>query len=120
MMDTRFLDEDLDMIEVLDHPALFSNNRIPRAAVPEGLYAYDLYQSCDTGEFCCIAPLVVVNHGGTVFMKEPIDFGGADRIDLTEETSPNFLGGSMRVHDFMAASMEELQQYSEEPQFGGM
>ena len=119
-MDTRFLDEDLDMIEVLEHPALFSNDRIPREAVPEGLYAYDLYQSYDTGDFCYIAPLVVVNHGGTVLTKEPIDFGSADRIDLTEDTSPNFLGGSMRVHDFMAASMEELQQYSEEPQFGGM
>ena len=38
-MDTSFLDEDLDMIEVLDHPALFSNGRIPREAVPEDLYA---------------------------------------------------------------------------------
>ena len=42
-MDTSFLDEDLEMIEVLNHPALFSNGRIPREAVPEGLYAYDLY-----------------------------------------------------------------------------
>ena len=58
-MDTSFLDEGLDMIEVLDRPALFSNGRIPRAAVPEGLYAYDLYESCDTGNFCYIAPLVV-------------------------------------------------------------
>ena len=33
-MDTSFLDEGLDMIEVLDRPALFSNGRIPRAAVP--------------------------------------------------------------------------------------
>ena len=47
-------------------------------------------------------------------------FGGADRIDLTEDTSPNFLGGAMRVHDFMAASLDELRQYSEEPQLGGM
>ena len=39
-----FLDEDLDLIEVLDRPALFSNGRIPREAVPEGFYAYDLYQ----------------------------------------------------------------------------
>ena len=69
---------------------------------------------------CIIAPLVVVNHGGTVLTKEPIDFGGADKIDLTEDTSPNFLGGSMRVHDFMAASLEELRQYSEEPQLRGM
>ena len=115
-MDTSFLDEGLDMIEVLDRPALFSNGRIPRAAVPEGLYAYDLYESCDS----YIAPRVIVNHGGTVLVKEPIDFGGADRIDLTEDTSPNFLGGAMRVHDFMAASLDELRQYSEEPQFGGM
>ena len=119
-MDTSFLDEGLDMIEVLDRPALFSNGRIPRAAVPEDLYAYDLYESCDTGNFCYIAPLVVVNHGGTVLVKEPIDFGGADRINLTEDTSPNFLGGAMRVHDFMAASLDELRQYSVEPQFGGM
>ena len=68
-MDTSFLDEGLDMIEVLDRPALFSNGRIPRAAVPEGLYAYDLYESCDTGNFCYIAPLVVVNHGGSVLVK---------------------------------------------------
>ena len=97
-MDTSFLDEDLEMIEVLDHPALFTDGRIPREAVPAGLYAYDLYESCDTGNFCYIA----------------------DRIDLTEDTSPNFLGGAMRVHDFMAASLDELRQYSEEPQLGGM
>ena len=36
-MDMSFLDEGLDMIEVMDRPALFSNGRIPRAAVPEGL-----------------------------------------------------------------------------------
>ena len=70
-MNTNFLDEDLDMVEVLDHPALFSNGRIPREAVPEGLYAYDLYESCDTGNFCYIAPLVVVNHGGTVLTRQP-------------------------------------------------
>ena len=119
-MDTSFLDEDLDIIEVLDHPGLFSNGRIQRTAVPEGLYAYDLYESCGTGDFCYIAPRVIVNHGGTVLVKEPIDFGGADRINLTEDTSPNFLGGAMRVHDFMAASLDELRQYSVEPQFGGM
>ena len=68
-MDTSFLDEDLEMIEVLDHPALFTDGRIPREAVPAGLYAYDLYESCDTGNFCYIAPLVVVNRGGTVLTR---------------------------------------------------
>ena len=55
-MNTNFLDEDLDMVEVLDHPALFSNGRIPREAVPEDLYVYDLYESCGTGDFYYIAP----------------------------------------------------------------
>jgi hypothetical protein len=26
----------------------------------------------------------------------------------------------LEMHDFMAASLDELRQYSEEPQFGGM
>ena len=115
-----FLDEDMEMIKVLDRPALFLNGRIPREAVPDGLYAYDLYESCDTGNFCYIAPLVVVNHGGTVLTKEPIDFGSPDSIDLTAVTSPDFLGGALRVHDSMAAYLDELRQYSEEPQLGGM
>ena len=100
-MDMSFLDEDMEMIEVLDHPALFTDSRIPREAVPAGLYTYDLYESCDTGNFCYIAPLVVVNHGGTVLTKEPIDFGDAGRIDLTEDTSPNFLGGTMRLDELL-------------------
>ena len=81
-MNTNFLDEDLDIIEVLDHPALFSNGRIPREAVPDGLYAYDLYQSCDTGDFCYIAPLVVVNHGGAT---------GADIVRLARAVQQDVL-----------------------------
>ena len=81
-MDTKFLDEDLDMIEVLGHPALFSNGRILRGAVPEGLYAYDLYESCDTGNFCYIAPQVIVNHGGTVLTLSLIHISGMDEMTL--------------------------------------
>ena len=113
-----FLDEDMEMIEVLDHPALFSNGRIPRAAVPKGLYAYDLYESCDTGNFCYIAPLVVVNHGGTVLTRQPIDFGGADRIDLTEDTSPNFLGDEMSIEEFLNTDFD--QDEDESQTMGGM
>ena len=70
-MDTSFLDEDLDMIEVLDHRH-FSQTAESARGWPKGLYAYDLYESCDTGNFCYIAPLVVVNHGGTVLQRNPL------------------------------------------------
>ena len=114
-----FLDEDMEMIKVLDRPALFLNGRIPREAVPDGLYAYDLYESCDTGNFCYIAPLVVVNHGGTVLTKEPIDFGSADRIDLTADTSPNFLGGARTLaKDLKISVLTVTKAYTELEQEG--
>ena len=35
-------EEELEVIEVLDHRALFSNGRIKPEQIPEGLHAYDL------------------------------------------------------------------------------
>ena len=40
-------EEELDVIEVLDHRALFSNGRIKPEQIPEGLHAYDLRHSDD-------------------------------------------------------------------------
>ena len=40
-------EEELEVIEVLDHRALFSNGRIKPEQIPEGLHAYDLRHSDD-------------------------------------------------------------------------
>ena len=66
---TAQTEEELDVIEVLDHRALFSNGRIKPEQIPEGLHAYDLRHSDDGGRFCSIEPKVGVNHGGTVLMR---------------------------------------------------
>ena len=47
-------EEELDVIEVLDHRALFSNGRIKPEQIPKGLHAYDLRHSDDGGRFCSI------------------------------------------------------------------
>ena len=66
-------EEKLDVIEVLDRRALFSNGRLMPEQIPEGLYAYDLRHSDDGDRFCSIEPKVGVNHGGTVLMSEFAD-----------------------------------------------
>lgn len=108
-------EEKLDVIEVLDHRALFSNGRLMPEQIPEGLYAYDLRHSDDGGRFCAIEPKVGVNHGGTVLMRDILDFGESGYIPLDEDTEPNFLGETMTAVEF---AEEEAQD--EAMQLGGM
>lgn len=108
-------EEKLDVIEVLDRRALFSNGRLMPEQIPEGLYAYDLRHSDDGDRFCSIEPKVGVNHGGTVLMRDILDFGENGYILLDEDTEPNFLGETMTVSEF---AEEEAQD--EAMQMGGM
>lgn len=108
-------DEKLDVIEILDRRALFSNGRLMPEQIPEGLYAYDLRHSDDGDRFCSIEPKVGVNHGGTVLMRNILDFGESGYIPLDEDTEPNFLGETMTVSEF---AEEEAQD--EAMQMGGM
>lgn len=106
--------EKLDVIEVLDRRALFSNGRLMPEEIPEGLYAYDLRHSDDGSRFVSIEPKVGVNHGGTVLMKEILDFGEIGYIPFEEDTDPNFTGLSMTPQEFADEELEETQE------FGGM
>ena len=108
-------DEKLEVIEILDRKALFSNGRLLPEQIPEGLYAYDLRHSDDGDRFCAIEPKVGVNHGGTVLMRDILDFGENGYIPLDEDTEPNFLGETMTVSEF---AEEEAQD--EAMQMGGM
>ena len=108
-------EEKLDVIEVLDRRALFSNGRLMPEEIPEGLYAYDLRHSDDGDRFCSIEPKVGVNHGGTVLMRDILDFGESGYIPLDEDTEPNFLGETMTVSEF---AEEEAQD--EAMQMGGI
>ena len=108
-------DEKLEVIEILDRKALFSNGRLLPEQIPEGLYAYDLRHSDDGDRFCSVEPRVGVNHGGTVLLKEVLDFGGQGYIPLDEDTEPNFTGEEMTAEEF---AEEEVQD--ETLQMGGM
>ena len=99
---------DYERFEILGQDALFTNLRIARNSLPEGLHAYDL-RDCDdcSGEPCELKSHVMVNHWGTVIVKEPIE-GADDGIDL-DESDYNYLGEEMTLEEFtnFAPSMEQ-------------
>lgn len=101
--------EAYQQIELLGKPALFTNDRITEADIPQGLYCYHLRHSDDGGRFCSVEPKVGVNHGGSVITKEPLDFGTEGYISFTEDTEPNFTGEEQTLGEFIYSGEEEMQ-----------
>lgn len=61
-----------EIVELQGKQYMFTNLRVRRDTIPEGLYAYDVGDNCD-GSFCRIQKFVFVNHWGTIIGKKPID-----------------------------------------------
>ena len=98
--------EEYDEIELFDKPALFSNGRVDRDKLPEGLYAYDLRGGDDDpGAPVTVENRVVVNHAGSVILSEPLDFGEADYLALGEDM--NFTGGEATLKHFFEQTHPE-------------
>lgn len=99
---------DYERFEILGRDALFTCLRIDRKTLPEGLYAYDIRDSdyCDgtPSELC---NFVLVNHWGTVIVKEKIE--GADEGVILNEMDYNYLGEDMTLDEFAnpAPKMEQ-------------
>ena len=95
-------DEQYQEIELFDKPGLFSNGRIVRDNLPEGVYCYDLCGSdYDPGEPVCVEERVVVNHAGSVLLTDPLELAENGRLMLTEEEGLNFVGGFSTLAQFL-------------------
>ena len=95
-------DEQYQEIELFDKPGLFSNGRIVRDNLPEGVYCYDLRGSdYDPGEPVCVEEQVVVNHAGSVLLIKPLELAEDGRLMLTEEEGLNFVGGFSTLTQFL-------------------
>ena len=105
-------DEKMQAVEFMDRKALFSDTRLKKGEVPEGLYRYELRDRGD-GEFCTVENEVIVNHAGTLLMKEPLDLGENGYIELDEETGLNFLGYDQTMQEFMTEEKQEEEQKEE-------
>lgn len=102
---TRYINTDYDdyeLIELFGKPALFTNERLSDEDVPKGFYHYDFRESDDGSvQFATLEPHVLVNHGGSVITREPIDFGEKEYIELNEDNDPNFVGIDLTLGQYM-------------------
>ena len=73
----------------------------------ETVYVLSLIHIC----FISIEPKVGVNYGGTVLMKEVLDFRESGYISFEEDTDPNFTGLSMTPQEFADEELEETQKF---------
>lgn len=98
-------------IEVCGVNGLFSNGRIDRSKLPEGLYCYDLRGTDDDpGELHYLEEQVVVNHAGSVITAEPIDLTEAGRLDVYEDMG--FQGGNVTLRQFYENAYPEKAKKS--------
>ena len=98
--------EEYETFFILGQDTLFTNSRLDRTTIPEGLYAYDLRDECD-GNINELKEFVLVNHWGTVLVKEPIE--GADRGVQIKPHDYNYIGDTMTVDEFMNEQPETAQ-----------
>lgn len=99
-------DGDWELWEILGQDALFSNYRIDRSTLPEGVYAYDLRdaddQSCTPSE---LKDSVLVNHMGTVLVRNPVK--NSTEGVLIGPDDYNVIGGEMTIEEFIAGDYEK-------------
>ena len=111
--------DEYELIEIIGRPALFVDGRISADETPDGLYCYDLRYGEEGLIDGVIEPKVSFDHGGSILVKEPIEFGESDFIQLDEDSSPNFIGDEMTAEEFMARDFSEDSGESFD-QTGGM
>lgn len=118
-------DEKLEVVEILGQNALFTNGRVTQGDVGDGIYCYEL-RSGEGITFATVEPHVRDNFSGTILMKQPLNFDGQSFIPLDEESSPNFLGYTQTVQEYMDTDTDQVQSEDETmdeeqgPKFGGM
>ena len=80
-------------VTIFDRPALFTECRIDRTTVPEGVYRYELrHGDEDWGEPVELSRNIVVNYYGTVLTREPfqLPIDGNLCKDCAKQLSPWF------------------------------
>ena len=104
--------EKYQAVELFGKPALFSNGRIDRDKLPEGLYVYDLRGSDDDpGLPVTLESHVTVNHAASVITAAPIELPEQGFLYLGED-GLNFTGGEQTVKEFLHAQYPEKAKLS--------
>lgn len=86
-------------------PALFSNGRVDREPLPEGIFCYDLRGAgYDPGYPLTVEDYVAVNHAATILTAVPLTMPGQGYLRLGDGL--NFTGGEQSVPEYLQEMTE--------------
>ena len=90
-----------ELMELFGKTVLFTNMRVDRSTVPDGLYVYEVRDEDCTGEICEIKPFVMVNHWGTIICKEPIELDTKWNSRFVDKNDYSYLGDDVRLDEYI-------------------
>lgn len=108
MENTNLLqDDDFEMVYIdQKYSVLFSEARLDRNIIPDGLYVYECRHSDDTDEIVAeICSKVRVNHSGTILCREeiPLDENGSYFPEIVD-----FAGWDLTVEEYLKINKDML------------
>ncbi len=109
-MDVIDLQKDvLAEVEILGHIALFTELRMDRTTVPEGIYCYDLQYGEDNGFPAALEESVLINYFGTVLMNDKLELENGHLYISYEDFS--YTGEKMKIEEFLLKGKEPEPEF---------
>lgn len=91
-------EETFELVEIDGKETLFTNSRLDRTTVPEGLFCYDIRESEGfSSEPVTLEPYVTVNHWGTVLSKEEFTLNDEGFYPIDNF---NYMGEALSIEEF--------------------
>ena len=101
--------EQYELCELDGKPVAFTNMRLDRQTIPDGLYCYDIRDSDNLDGSCAeVKAHVMVNHWGTILCKSPFPLN--EYGSYYPENSMNYLGTTVSLQDWMNMSEVDFKE----------
>lgn len=108
---TKAPEDKLQEVEVFGEKALFSNGRVDKDTLPDGLHSYDLRGSdSDPGKPVAVEKNVGVNHAGCIICTKPIEIPETGFVPINDGL--NFLGSEKGIREFLYEQFPEKAEMS--------
>lgn len=99
-------------VTVLGKPAIYTDIRIDRSTLPPGLHYYEIRHDDDgQGDFAQIAKGILVNHMGSVIMRDKLKLPSDGYLDI-DDNDINFTDENCRtVKDYIDKYPRKKKNY---------
>jgi len=104
--------KDFAPIEIFGIPALFTERKIDRATLPEGVFAYDIRGDGGNNDFATIELRVTVNRTGTIVTVKPINMLKGEKYrNIVEDY--NFTDGECTLEEWLKYNRDKKAEDKE-------